>query len=122
MNLYLFVAGLFSAFTCGLHVILGGKAAAASLLASRDMHRVAVYTNYYCWHMVTLVLAVQAVAFLWAAVDTAAYAAAVMAAGLAVLFMVWSLLLILWKKQRFLQLPQWILFLAISAAALPGLR
>jgi len=122
MNIYLFAAGIFSAITCGLHIILGGRSSAAPLLASRDMHRVAVYTNYYCWHMVTLVLAVQAAAFLWAAVDTAGYAAAVMAAGLAILFMLWSLVLIVWKKQRFLHLPQWILFLVISAAALLGLR
>ncbi len=78
-------------------------------------------TNYYCWHLVTIVLFVMTAGFAYAAWVPAGQDVAVMSTILAIAFTLWSLALIIWKHRHPLQLPQWVLFLAISAAALAGL-
>ena len=53
------IAGL----TCVIHVWLGGREVAQPLLASGGLGKVPKFTNYYCWHLVTIVLAGLALAF-----------------------------------------------------------
>lgn len=121
MNTFFLLAGGMAGLTMILHLWLGGREIAAPLLNSRDMHSVARYTNYFCWHMVSIVLAMMAGTFIWAAFRTEAYEAALVSTLLAAAFCVWNLSLVAWKKQSFLQMPQWALFAAILAFAVPGL-
>ena len=121
MNAYLVAASAASFITFAIHTWVGGPAIAGPLLASRDMHDVPKFTNYYCWHLVTITLLVMSGAYAWGAIQPGGKDVAVFAFALSVSFMVWNLWLIVWKKQRFMQMPQWILFLVISAVALPGL-
>jgi hypothetical protein len=96
------------------HAILGGRDTASPLLASQELPREVMLTHYYCWHMVTIVLFSLAAAYLMAALLPWARALALFATGLSALFALWGLGLVLWKSQRHAQMPQWILFLALT--------
>lgn len=121
MDIWLTTAGVATAAVCALHVFLGGPEAARPLLRARDLNRVARYTNYYCWHMVTIVLAGMAAAFFAAALSPPAVELAWAATLLAAAFALWSIGLVIWKKQKPFHLPQWILFLAVAALGGAGL-
>jgi hypothetical protein len=113
-------AGL-SLLTWALHTFVGGPATAGPLLAS-SMHPVPKYTNYYCWHLVTITLLVVSAAFGYAAFVPTGSDVAVFATLLVVASAFWSLLLIAWKYRRPWQLPQWLLFFVIGGAAIAGFR
>jgi len=121
MNLFLLAASAASFFTFAVHTWVGGPVAARALLRSSDMHDVPKFTNYYCWHLVTITLFLMGVAFAWASIEPGGLDVAWFAFALSVSFLVWNLVLIVWKKQSFLYMPQWLLFLGISAIALPGM-
>lgn len=115
MNTYLLLAAAMCCVTNFIHCYFGGKYIAAPLLRSRDIHDVAKYTNYFCWHIITLMLAVMALAFVWAAMEPEAIEAAIVAEMLSLSFTAWIVGLVLWKRQSFRSMPQWSLFGAISA-------
>lgn len=121
MDIYFAVAGAACFVTFCIHTWAGGPAIARPLLLSRDMHDVPKYTNYYCWHLVTITLFAMALAFGWAAFEASAKDVGIFAYMLSVAFLVWNLVLIVWKKQAFLQMPQWLLFLMISLTATPAI-
>ncbi len=121
MNIYLMSAAAMCGITTFIHCYFGGKTIAAPLLRASDIHDVPKYTNYFCWHLVSAMLAVMTLSFAWAAVSPAAVEAAVVAELLAITFTFWGIGLILWKKQSFKDMPQWVLFGAISLAGAMGL-
>ncbi|WP_262689677.1 hypothetical protein [Kordiimonas aestuarii] len=110
MNVYFISAAAVTAVICFIHCWFGGRYVAAPLLQARDLHAVPKFTNYYCWHMVSINLAVMSAAYLWAGLHADAIELAVLAFALSVAFCVWNLALIVWKKQQFHQMPQWSLF------------
>ncbi|WP_417450867.1 hypothetical protein [Kordiimonas sp.] len=112
MNVYFSSAAVVTAVTCFIHCWFGGKYIAEPLLRARDLHTVPKYTNYYCWHMVSIVLAAMSGAYFWASVKPDAVELAVVSFGLSAAFCIWNVVLIVWKKQRFQELPQWSLFAA----------
>ncbi len=118
-SFYLWLATFFTFITAAMHFFLGGKFAAKPLLKAK-MHPVAKYTNYYCWHMVTIVLLTMSVAFAISATYPSAWELGLAALFLSISFTIWNIVLWLWKKQSPLELPQWILFLTISVAGLMG--
>ncbi len=97
-----------------LHVFGGGPTVAGPLLAAKDIETVPKLTNYYCWHLVTIVLFAMGASWIWYLIDTAAVEVAILATALSIAFTIWGLGLVLWKKQKSLEMPQWILF-AISS-------
>jgi hypothetical protein len=121
MNSYLLAASAASFITFAIHTWLGGPPTVGPLLASKDMHAVPKYTNYYCWHLVTITLFVMGLQYGWAATQSGGMDVGWFAFILSGCFMIWNLILVAWKKQSFLYMPQWALFLVISALALPGL-
>ncbi|NVJ98040.1 MAG: hypothetical protein HWE25_07805 [Alphaproteobacteria bacterium] len=120
MNNFFLAASMASAFTALLHLFLGGREIAAPLLKARDMRAVAKYTNYYCWHMVSIVLATMAAGYGWSAFRPQSTEIAVLFSFLALAFCVWNVLLVFWKKQHPLHMPQWILFAGIFLLSVPG--
>lgn len=119
MNIALAIAAGLTLITWGIHTFVGTPLTVGPLLKAK-MHPVPKYTNYYCWHMVTLVLLAMAGSFAYAAWTPSGLDVAVLATVMAVSFMVWSLVLVLWKYRKPWHLPQWSLFLAISIAAVIG--
>jgi hypothetical protein len=115
-NIYFISASAVTAAICFIHCWFGGRYIAEPLLKARDLHEVPKYTSYYCWHMVSIMLAVMSGAYLWAGIHPAAVELAALALFLSVAFCGWSLALVVWKRQRFRELPQWSLF-AVAAIA-----
>ena len=118
--LWIWCACVASAATCLLHIFVGGKSTAKPLLAS-ELGTVAKYTNYYCWHLVTITLAAMAVAYLSAAFWPNAWELAVAATLLAACFALWSIALNLIMKTHPFALPQWILFIPITIFGILGI-
>lgn len=120
MSSYLIAAAVLSFLTLGIHAFLGGRDVARPLLASKDLDVAARYTLYYGWHMITMLLVAMTAGFAHAATSARGADVAVVMSLLAGGFAVWSGVLVVWKKQRAWDLPQWLLFLPISALGLLG--
>lgn len=116
---WLYLASLLSAVTLVIHVFGGGITVARPLLES-NLGAEAKYTNYYCWHMVTIIIAAMAICFFLSARAMASVDVALLSSVLALAFAVWSGALTIIKKQHVLILPQWILFLPIAITGFIG--
>lgn len=110
---WLYAAATLTTFTLFVHVFGGGKTVATPLLES-EMGDEAKFTNYYCWHIVTIVLASMAICFTLPALSIASNDLAILATLLAFAFAIWSIMLTVIKKLKILVLGQWILFLPIA--------
>ncbi len=115
-----YAAALFAAFTYAVHVVAGGRHIARPLLRATDMSEVARYTNYYCWHLVTLTLLAMVIAFALAA-SSGSRELGGFATALAAAFMAWNVVLIGWKRLKIAQYPQWVLFLPVVLCGAIGL-
>jgi len=104
-----------------MHVFGGGPSVAGPLMAAKDIETVPKLTNYYCWHGVTIVLFAMGVSWVWFLIDAAAVEVAMLATALSVAFAIWGLVLVLWKKQKSAEMPQWILFSFSSAISIAAL-
>lgn len=120
-NLWLFGAGAAAAGTALLHLFAARKDVVLPLLGAKDIHSVSKYTNYYCWHLVSITLVAMAVAFVWASIDPAQTGLAWMWTVIAALFAMWSIVLVIWKRQNPWHMPQWLLFITITGLAGMGL-
>jgi len=124
MNIWFLAAGLLSLGLCLLHIIGGGKVAARPLLGLGGLNPVAKYTNYYCWHIVTIIIAGLGIMYLFAAYAESAHELAVAASLFALSFSLWNLgLYFMIKKQlrHWYNLAQWLFFLPIWVLGFAGL-
>ena len=120
-DLWLLATGVVAGITMLIHIFAGGPSVARPLLAATDIDETAKLTNYYCWHLVTITLCAMTVAFCYAALIPREVALAVMWTAIAAAFALWSLMLIIWKRQKAFDLPQWTLFAAIAGLGAAGL-
>jgi riboflavin transporter FmnP len=120
MNTLLTIAAVLTLITTLIHLFGGGPTVAGPLLRS-NIPDVPRYTNYYCWHLVSIMLAAMSIGFYIVARDPAEQTLGVFMTVLAAGFAIWSLALIIWKRQSFLQMPQWLLFLPIAICGAGGL-
>ena len=120
MNIALVIASGMSFIAWGIHTFVGGPLIAKPLLDSK-MKPVPKFTNYYCWHIVTLSLFAMASGFAYSAIMPNETTLATFLCILSASFMVWNLVLIIGSKCTVLELPQWLLFLAITAPAVIGI-
>lgn len=118
MNLYLAAAAVVVGVTCGVHVVVGGRYVARPLLNSSDLRPVPKLTFYYCWHLVTIMLAGMALAFAMAAQPAGSRELAWFATIGAALCGLGSLVMAERFGRRLWHFPQWMLFL--PAALLGG--
>lgn len=120
LNVWLIgAAGILSLATALIHIFLGGREIAKPLLAS-ELKRVPKYTNYYCWHMVSIILVTMAGCYALALLSPVGWPLAVLATFLAWAFAIWSFVLMVGTKSRVIELPQWILFVSIGIPGLLG--
>jgi hypothetical protein len=115
----LYIASGLSLFTTLVHIFAGGKSVAKPLLKSA-LSAEPKFTNYYCWHMVSIVLLSISIVFYLAARAYVSLDLSQYITVLVFLFSLWSIILTVWKKQKFLVLPQWILFLPIAVCGYMG--
>ena len=121
MNTLLLAAGIWCAITWGIHTFLGGRSIAKPLLAAEDLRDTPKYTQFYCWHIVTILLAAMAGGLIYAAFIPGADDLALLVAGLAVALAVWGLILPRAVGQSFAEMPQGFLLLPIGLLGLAGL-
>lgn len=121
MNLWLALAAALAAATTLIHVVLGGREIAAPLLATERLHAVPKFTMYYCWHLVTMVLAALALAFGLAAIGLGSRDLALFATVGAGLFGLWNLAMVGLFRLRLSGFPQWALFAPIALCGAIGL-
>ena len=119
-NLPFFVAGLLSAAIWVIHTFMGGLAVVQPLL-SAEFESVAKYTQYYCWHVVTIVLFAMAAAFVYSAFRSDANDLGWAMTSLAGAFALWGLLLPPLVKHTYAQLPQGWLFIPVTVLGVWGL-
>ena len=120
-NYWLLAAGGAAALTTLIHIFAGGPTVAAPLLAAKDIAETPKLTNYYCWHIVSITLAAMSFAFFYAALVPGEVAMAAMWTVIAAAFALWSVTLVVWKRQKAFELPQWTLFAVITGLGSTGL-
>ena len=113
------IAVLVAAAMTVVHVVVGGQMVAEPLLAS-DLATLPRMTLYLCWHGITVVLAGMAVLF--AMGFRGRRDAVKLAGGMAVAFFVLGWSYIIGFGLSPLDLPQWIAFGSMAAAAWISLR
>lgn len=121
MSLWLTAATIIALATTLIHAWLGGREIAGPLLAAERLRNVPKYTMYYCWHLVTIILAGQALAFGLAACGQASRDLAIFATAGAGLFALWSLGMIGSFRLSPTHFPQWALFIPMAACGALGL-
>ncbi len=118
MNKAWIAAGVGMGLTCLVHVYLGGPELAAPLLRQDEAGVGLTYAVrqalYYCWHLVTLMLAAMAGMFLYAAFNPRARSLGVTATLLTLGAGVWNVILGLSAGLFPEPLVQWILFLPLA--------
>lgn len=110
-------ASVIGGMICLTHVCLGGREAARPLLGAKDLTAVPRLTVYYCWHLVTIVLALMSVGYAYLS-QTFEFG---LAWGLLItsgLFACLSIGLIIKYRVNPLWLPQWILFLILAVCGI----
>lgn len=124
MNIGLLVAGMLSLAVCLIHLFLGGKEIARPLLDTTALKPIPKYTNYYCWHLVSLTIAGMGVMFLvaawWPSAVELAWAGMIMSA----LFSLWNIGLYFGVRRQLRawhDMPQWLLFAPIAVVAYIGI-
>jgi hypothetical protein len=122
MNFWFVGAAILSGLVCLLHIFGGGPGTVPALIKKdAGSGGVGRMTAYYAWHLVTITIAAQALAFWIAAGSDAAHDLALFAAGGALLFALWSIAMIAIHRLKPMLFPQWLLFLPIAAAGFIGL-
>lgn len=69
INWFFFTAGAISAINWSVHTFVGGREIARPLIAASDLAPIPKFTQYFCWHLVTIALAAISLGFLYAAVQ-----------------------------------------------------
>lgn len=121
MNWFLFAAAVVSLTTFFTHLFWGGHDVAKPLLSTSGMEEVTKLTTYYCWHIATILLFVMTCAFAYVALlrfDLALTIAMISIAGSCGLL---SIGLIVTRKLKPLDYPQWIFFLPMTLFGVLGL-
>lgn len=115
MNAYLLSAAALSLIIACIHTFAGSRTDVAPLLRS-DMPEPAKSTLFYCWHLVTIVLFVMTMLFLWSGVVPQEKAPVYIALLLSAAFSIWGFAIVkLRARSPFLELPQGLMFLGLTA-------
>lgn len=109
---------ILAAVVAAIHSIAGGREIARPLLRQEALSPTVTLTHYYCWHMATITLSGLSGSYAYAALASDGRVLAVFATLVSGLFSLWGLALVLWKRQRHRNLPQWILFAGLTASGI----
>lgn len=113
--------GLCAAALAALHTFVGTPEVADPLLASTLEDR-AKFINFFCWHIVTIVLWATAAGYLWSAIVKQSNELVVFLTIMMVSIGIWGVLLPPSVGMSYMSIPQGWLFFPIVALAVFGLR
>ena len=120
MNGFLFAAAIASLMTFLAHLFWGGRDVAKPLLNAPNIQEVTKLTTYYCWHISTIVFFVMTCAYAYVALiqfDIPLTVAVTSIAGACALL---SIGLIVVRKLKPLDYPQWVFFIPITLLGVLG--
>lgn len=120
MNSFLFSAAIVSLITFLAHLFWGGREVAKPLL-NADIQEGVKLTTYYCWHITSAVLWIMAVAFAYVALLQFDVPLTIAVTSIAAACALLNLGLILSRRLKPLDYPQWIFFLPITVLGVLGL-
>jgi hypothetical protein len=121
MNTYFAIAAVLSLFVTGLHFFLGGKRIARPLLDAKMLPDNVRCVQYFCWHITTLSLLLQAILFGIAASYPAEISLAIVATALAGSISVLGILIPSTLKIGYKTKPQGLLFVPVTALGWAGI-
>jgi len=121
MNTYFAIAAVLSVFNSGLHFFLGGRQIATPLLDAKTLPDEVRCVQYFCWHIATLSLVLQAVVFGVAAFVPSETNLAVVGTAFAAAIGVLGILMPPVLKISYKTMPQGWLFVPVTAFGLAGL-
>lgn len=113
-----FLPAAISMALLGFHIIVGRREIAQHLLASQEFPPDVKYALYICWHVVSILAGAFALSYVAAAIDAGMRPYAIAATILAGTMTVWSLAVVIWKRQSHREMPQWIAFLVLTLSGL----
>lgn len=117
-----FLPAAISLALLGFHLVVGGREIAHPLLASQEFPSDVKHVLYICWHVVSILTCAFALSYLAAAIDPALRPYAIAATILAGAMTLWSLAVVVWKRQSHREMPQWIAFLVLTLSGLWALN
>lgn len=124
MNTFLAIAAGLSLFNLALHFFMGGRSIARPLLNDQNLTTEVKYVLYYCWHLVTLAIALQAglfvVAMLYPAMPET-NALIIVGTLFAASFAVLGILMAPALRTSYSVLPQGWLFVPVAVCGVVGL-
>lgn len=112
------IAAAIAAITFYVHTFIGGPRVAVPLLADTGLPKATKWLSYYCWHMVTIMLAAMALAFAAIALGWASRDVAWLLGMLSLLFSVLSILVAVKCGINPLRFPSTTLFSLVTLATL----
>lgn len=113
-------AAVIAAITFYVHTFVGGPRAAVPLLADTQLPKASKWLNYYCWHIVTILLAAMALSFAAVAVGLASQDVAWLLGALSLLLSVLSVFVAVKGGIHPLRFPSTTLFSLVALATLGG--
>ncbi|MEM8615877.1 MAG: hypothetical protein AAGF20_02975 [Pseudomonadota bacterium] len=120
MNIWILAAAGLSAVTTLIHFFAGGREIARPLLDADDLQKIAKLTNYFCWHLITLVLAAITTGFVYIAYHPNELALLIGLSVLCLLFAVLNAGIILRYRVSPLLMPQWLLLGGMGVLGFTG--
>ncbi|NNC37384.1 MAG: hypothetical protein EX271_09605 [Acidimicrobiales bacterium] len=121
MNMWFVFAGISAVFTACVHTFAGQKFVIRPLLDAPKFDHVSRFTNYYCWHIVTMVLFSMGALYFIAATNSEMIELAWLATIYASLFVLWNLFMIATNRLKPKHFPQWALILPTALFGWAGL-
>ncbi|MFN0045689.1 MAG: hypothetical protein ACKVOS_04410 [Sphingorhabdus sp.] len=119
-SLWFWIAAAIAATTFYVHVFIGGPRVASPLLADEKLPKASKWLNYYCWHIVSILLAAMAVSFAFVAIGWATPQVAMLLGSLSLLFSLLSILVAVKGEINPLRFPSTTLFALIGITSLVG--
>ncbi len=103
-----------------VHLTVGETEVVKPLLTSRAFKEDVICILFLCWHLVTLVMALAAAGYVAAAISDALREYALAGTILIAMLALWCFVVVVWKRQRHRDMPQWIAFAAVALLGLGG--
>lgn len=119
-SLWFGTAAVVAAVTFCVHTFIGGPRVAGPLLADVRLPKASKWLNYYCWHIVTILLAAMALSFAAVAIGWASSDIAWLLGGLSFLFSALSMLVAVKGGINPLRFPSTTLFMLVALSTLGG--
>ncbi|MDP3852891.1 hypothetical protein [Phenylobacterium sp.] len=104
-----------------VHLLLGGRGMVRPLLRDTELRPVVRDIHYCCWHLITILMFGMVIVFALAALGRASADLTLAAVLVFAAYGLWTLGLMLHRKYRIREMPQWILFGLIAALGAVGL-